>query len=172
MFIGSEHLSKQVDIKYTNITLNVGVAVKEFHVQWNQPEKWLKVIINLWNIHAVQDFLVQLDDIYLRAHCRKFCTSKECFSRCYEDGFVWKALQSIVRYYIKHKTCTTDVPKELLVACVTHYEEFGKIRSLEFVKKCLIDYQSVKDNAKNCVICFFIRNSIFHLNLRLLKKRC
>ena len=39
MFIGSEHLSKQVDIKYTNITLNVGVAIKKSHVQWNQPEK-------------------------------------------------------------------------------------------------------------------------------------
>ena len=47
MFIGSEHLSKQVGIKYTSITLNVGVAIKEFHVQWNQPEKWSKVIINL-----------------------------------------------------------------------------------------------------------------------------
>ena len=102
MFIGSEHLSKQVDIKYTNITLNVGVAIKEFHVQWNQPEKWSKVITNLGNIHAVKDFLVQLDDIYLRAHCRKFYTSKEYVSRRYEDGFVWKALQSFVRYYIKH----------------------------------------------------------------------
>ena len=30
--------------------------------------------------------------------------------------------------------------------CVIHYEEFGKIRSLEFVKKHLTDYQSVKHN--------------------------
>ena len=76
---------------------------------------------------------------------------------------------AIERLYL-HKTCTTDVPKELLVACVTHYEGFGKIRSLEFVKKYLTDYQSVKDNAKKCIIRFFIRNSIFHLNPRLLKK--
>ena len=31
--------------------------------------------------------------------------------------------------------------------CVIHYEEFGKIRSLEFMKKHLTGYQSVKDDA-------------------------
>ena len=31
--------------------------------------------------------------------------------------------------------------------CVTHYEEFGKIRAFEFVKKYFTDYQCVKDNA-------------------------
>ena len=32
--------------------------------------------------------------------------------------------------------------------CVTHYEEFGKIRSLEIVKRYLTDdYQPIKDNA-------------------------
>ena len=31
--------------------------------------------------------------------------------------------------------------------CVTHYEEFDKIRSLESVKKCLTDYESIKYNA-------------------------
>lgn len=29
---------------------------------------------------------------------------------------------------------------------VSYYEEFGKIRSLEFAKKYLTDYQRVKDN--------------------------
>ena len=34
------------------------------------------------------------------------------------------------------------------MACVTHYEEFGKIRSLEIVKRYLTDhYQPIKDNA-------------------------
>ena len=45
-----------------------------------------------------------------------------------------------------HETRTIDVPEELQVAGVTYYEEFGKIRSLKFVKKSLTDYQSVKDN--------------------------
>ena len=65
----------------------------------------------------------------------------------------------VVRHYIKHyiaigierlylhKTCTTHAPEELQVAYVTHYEEFGKIRSLEFVKKYLAGFLSVKDNA-------------------------
>ena len=40
MFIGSEQLSKQANIKYTHVTLGVGVTIKEFHLQWNQPENW------------------------------------------------------------------------------------------------------------------------------------
>ena len=49
------------------MTLGIGVAatVKEFHVQWNQPENLSRVIINLGNINVVMDFLVRLDHIYL-----------------------------------------------------------------------------------------------------------
>ena len=54
---------------------------------------------------------------------------------------------AIERLYL-HKTYTIDVHEELHVACVTHYEEFGKIRSLEIVKRYLTDdYQPIKDNA-------------------------
>ena len=38
MFTGSGQLSKQANIIYTHITLDVNVAIIEFHVQWNQPE--------------------------------------------------------------------------------------------------------------------------------------
>ena len=38
MFTGSGQLSKQANIKYAHITLDVNVAIIEFHVQWNQPE--------------------------------------------------------------------------------------------------------------------------------------
>ena len=38
MFTGSGQLSKQANIKYTHITLDVNVAIIGFHVQWNQPE--------------------------------------------------------------------------------------------------------------------------------------
>ena len=51
---------------------------------------------------------------------------------------------TIKRLYLP-KTCTIDVPQELQVACVAHCKKFGKIRSLEFVKKYLTGYQSVKD---------------------------
>ena len=33
MFTGSEQLSKQTNTKYTYITLDFGVTIKEFHVQ-------------------------------------------------------------------------------------------------------------------------------------------
>ena len=49
------------------------------------------------------------------------------------------------RLYL-HKICTIDVPEELQVVCVTHYEEFGKIRSFEFAKKEPHSL-SVKNNA-------------------------
>ena len=39
-----EQLSKQANIKYNHITLDVGVARKEFHGQWNQTKYWSKVI--------------------------------------------------------------------------------------------------------------------------------
>ena len=75
-------------------------------------------------------------------------------ARRYEHGFVRKALQLLHKIFamaIKalylHKNCKIDVSKELQVACVTLFEEFGKIWSLEFVKKYLTYYQSVKDIA-------------------------
>ena len=80
MFTGSEQLSKQENIKYTYVALDVGVAIKEFHVQWNQPESWSKVIINLGNIYAVMDFLVQLDHKYLVVRWRKLYTVKPVYS--------------------------------------------------------------------------------------------
>ena len=38
MFTGSEQLSKQANIKYTHIILDIDAVIIEFHVQWNQPE--------------------------------------------------------------------------------------------------------------------------------------
>ena len=38
VFTGSEQLSKQTNIKQTELTIDVGVVFKEFRVQWNQPE--------------------------------------------------------------------------------------------------------------------------------------
>ena len=38
VFTGSEQLSKQTNIKQTELTIDVGTVFKEFRVQWNQPE--------------------------------------------------------------------------------------------------------------------------------------
>ena len=88
---------------------------------------------------------------------RNFISVRDASAWRYKHGFVWKAQNrcqalhktfaiGIERLYL-HKTCTTHAPEELQVAYVTHYEEFGKIRSLEFVKKYLAGFLSVKDNA-------------------------
>ena len=68
MLTGPEQLSKQANINNTPITLDVGVAIKEFHVLWNQPENWSKVIIDLGNIHVLMEFWEPLGHIYLKAH--------------------------------------------------------------------------------------------------------
>ena len=64
-----------------------------------------------------------------RKHCNRFQTFHKTFDIAIE------------RLYL-HKTCTIDVQEELQLACVTHYEEFGNIKSFEFVKNSI-----QKDNA-------------------------
>ena len=57
------------------MALDVGVEIKEFHMQWSQPKNWSKFIIKLRNICAVMDFLVQLGHIYLGVRWRKLYIS-------------------------------------------------------------------------------------------------
>ena len=75
MFTGSEQLCKRANIKYTCMALDVGVEIKEFHMQWSQPKNWSKVIIKLRNICVVMDFLVQLSHIYLGVRWRRLYIS-------------------------------------------------------------------------------------------------
>ena len=143
MFTGSGQLSKQANIKYTHITLDVNVAIIEFHVQWNQPENQSKVI-NLGKIHVVMDFLVRLDQTCLGAHWRKLYVGQG-YVPCYEHGIVWKGLQSLSDITKLYRIAIERL--QLPVAHITYFEEFREINSLEFGKKYLTDYQSVIDNA-------------------------
>ena len=68
MFTGFEQLFKQTNIKYTHITLNAVVAIKEFYVLMNQLENWSKVISSLENTYAFTDSLMQLGNVYLGVH--------------------------------------------------------------------------------------------------------
>ena len=77
------------------MTLGVGVANKEFYVQWNQPENWSKVIINLGSIAVGIHFLVWLDHIYLGAHWKKLLSVRDVAAQRYEHGFIYKTLQSL-----------------------------------------------------------------------------
>ena len=63
-------------------------------------------------------------------HCIRFQTLHKTF------------LIAIERLYL-NKICTIDVPEEQQKESVTHYEELGKIRSLEYVKKYFTDHPSV-----------------------------
>ena len=56
MFTRSKQLSKQANIKYSYVALDVGAAVKAYHVNWNQLDKWSKIIIHLGDFHALLDF--------------------------------------------------------------------------------------------------------------------
>ena len=47
MFRQSRELARKVNMKYTHITLDVGAAIKAYHVIWNNPNLWSDTIIHL-----------------------------------------------------------------------------------------------------------------------------
>lgn len=56
MFYVSRQLAKQSNMTYTHITLDVGAAIKAFHVVWNNPEAWSDIIVHLGDFHAMMAF--------------------------------------------------------------------------------------------------------------------
>ena len=56
MFHQSRKLAKQSNMSYTHITLDVGAAIKAFHVIWNKPDEWSDIIIHLGDFHAMMAF--------------------------------------------------------------------------------------------------------------------
>ena len=65
MFPGSEQLFKQANKKYTQYQFGCWCNNQEISCTVESIRNWSKVITNLENIHAVMDFLVELDHIYL-----------------------------------------------------------------------------------------------------------
>ena len=43
-------------MKYTHITLDVGAAIKPYHVIWNNPNLWSDIIIYLGDFHAIMAY--------------------------------------------------------------------------------------------------------------------
>ena len=43
-------------MKFTHITLDVGVAIKAYHVIWNNPNLWSDIIIHLGDSHAINAY--------------------------------------------------------------------------------------------------------------------
>ncbi len=56
MFYVSRELAKQSNMTYVHITLDVGAAIKAFHVVWNNPTSWSDIIIHLGDFHAMMAF--------------------------------------------------------------------------------------------------------------------
>ena len=56
IFRKSLDLAKKADIKYAHVTLDVGAAIKAYHVIWNCQEEWKNVIIHLGNFHGFLAF--------------------------------------------------------------------------------------------------------------------
>ncbi len=56
MFHVSRQLAKQSNMAYTHITLDVGAAIKAFHVVWNNPQAWSDIFIHLGDFHAMMAF--------------------------------------------------------------------------------------------------------------------
>ena len=56
MFHKSRELAKQANMSYTHITLDVGAAIKAYHVIWNNPQAWAVIIIHLENFDAIMAF--------------------------------------------------------------------------------------------------------------------
>ena len=56
MFHQSRKLAKQSNMSYTHITLDMGAAMKAFHVIWDKPDEWSYIIIHLGDFHAMMGF--------------------------------------------------------------------------------------------------------------------
>lgn len=56
MFHQSRQLARQSNMSHAHITLDVGAAIKAFHVVWNNPDAWSDIIIHLGDFHAMMTF--------------------------------------------------------------------------------------------------------------------
>ena len=57
MFMISRKLAEQSNMLYTHITLDVGAAIKAYHVIWNNPTAWSSdIVIHLGDFHAMMAF--------------------------------------------------------------------------------------------------------------------
>ena len=54
LFHRLEKKTKQNNMKYTHITLDCGVAIKAYHVLWNNPDCFKHIIIHLGDFHSIQ----------------------------------------------------------------------------------------------------------------------
>ena len=56
VFIKSEEMAKESNTTYTHITMDCGATMKAYHVIWNNPERFSKIILHLGDFHFMQAF--------------------------------------------------------------------------------------------------------------------
>ena len=95
-----EQLSKQANIKFTHITLDVGVARTEFHWQWNQTEYWLKVT-HFGKMSCFYGFFGVIGTHITGSALEGSYINYGCVSR--EHGIIWKALQLLSGITLRKK---------------------------------------------------------------------
>ena len=52
----ASRLSSQANMKYTHIIMDCGAAIKMYHVLWNNPQLYSKIVVHLGDFHFMQAF--------------------------------------------------------------------------------------------------------------------
>ena len=52
--------AKKKNMKYTNITLDIGAALNAFKVLWNYPDKFENIVIHLGDFHYMKEIFAIL----------------------------------------------------------------------------------------------------------------
>ena len=160
MFRQSRELVRKANMKYTHITLDVGAAIKAYHVIWNNPNLWSDVIIHLGDFHAInayfgaigtfvsgsgfEDILFQaglcsagsLNGLLSGKHYNCCWLLHESFSealiRLFQGQYVPVISDSLINF-AKHPPGTVDIEELLADASIQAYLKYY----LPQVKKCL-----------------------------------
>ena len=88
-------------MKDTHIILDLGAAIKAFHVIWNQNEHWKNIITHLGDFHAFTEFSDALASMSLVS--RKLYFSRDCVHLaqilvCYQENITIGILELIIEF--------------------------------------------------------------------------
>ena len=102
----SQNLSKQANMKYMHIILDLGAAIKAFHVIWNQNEHWKNIIISSFTIIHLWHFPEALASMSLVAVSRKLYFSRDCVLLaqllvCYQKSITVVIFEFIIEFWIR-----------------------------------------------------------------------
>ena len=159
MFCQSRELARKANMKYTHITLDVGAAIKAYHVIWNNPNLWSDIIIHLGDFHAInayfgaigtfvsgsgfEDILFQarlcsagsLNGVLSGKHNRCWLLHEsfsEALIRLFQEQYVPEIPNSLINF-AKHPPGTVDTEELLADPSIQAYLKYY----VQQVKKCL-----------------------------------